>query len=170
MDVHGIDQVTGVLQMSISPVALISGVGLLLLSMTNRVGRTTDLVRGLAREARTATALEREVISAQIRILYQRSNTLSISIGLAVTSILFTAVIVFCLFAISFFRLRLEMLVMALWIGGMAALIASLGLFLRDNMLILRALRLEARRYVVEEERGHGEEKPGHVEERLGPH
>lgn len=36
-----IDQVTSVLQMSISPVALVSGVGLLLLSMTNRVGRTT---------------------------------------------------------------------------------------------------------------------------------
>jgi hypothetical protein len=149
MDVHGIDQVTRVLQMSISPVALISGVGLLLLSMTNRVGRTTDLVRALAREARAARPQEREVISEQIRILYQRSNTLSLSIGLAVTSILSTTVSIFCLFAISFFSLRLELVVMALWIGGMAALIASLGLFLRDNMLILRALRLEARRSVA---------------------
>jgi hypothetical protein len=157
MDVHGVDQVTRVLQMSISPVALISGVGLLLLSMTNRVGRTTDLVRGLAREARSANVQERGVISAQIRILYQRSNTLSLSIGLAVTSILCTTVIVFCLFAISFFRLRLEMLVMALWIGGMAALIASLGLFIRDNMLILRALRLEASRYVADNEAGSQE-------------
>jgi hypothetical protein len=146
MDLHGIDQVTRVLQMSISPVALVSGVGLLLLSMTNRVGRTTDLVRALAREARSASRDEREVIAAQIRILYQRSNTLSFSIGLAVTSILCTTVIVFCLFAISFFHVRLELLVMWLWIGGMAALIVSLGLFLRDNMLILRALRLEAMR------------------------
>jgi hypothetical protein len=149
MDVQGIDQVTHVLQMSISPVALISGVGLLLLSMTNRAGRTTDLVRGLAREARTASPGEREVISEQILILYQRSNTLSLSIGLAVTSILCTTVIVFCLFAISFFRLHLEAAVMALWVGGMAALIASLGLFLKDNMLVLRALRLEARRSVA---------------------
>ena len=149
MDVQGIDQVTRVLQMSISPVALISGVGLLLLSMTNRVARTTDLVRGLAREARSVGREEREIISSQIRILYQRSSTLSFSIGLAVTSILFTTVIVFCLFAISFFRVRLEFVVMALWIGAMATLIASLGLFLRDNMLILRALRLEARRSVA---------------------
>jgi hypothetical protein len=45
---------------------------------------------------------------------------------------------------------------MALWIGGMAALIASLALFLRDNMLVLRALRLEARRSVAA-----GEGSPG---------
>lgn len=159
MDVHGIDQVTRVLQMSISPVALISGVGLLLLSMTNRVGRTTDLVRALTREGRTATASERDVISAQIRILYQRSNTLSLSIGLAVVSILCTSVIIFCLFAMSFLRLKLEMVVMALWIGGMAALIASLGLFLRDNMLILRALRYEVHKHApVEDESGGARE------------
>jgi hypothetical protein len=156
MDVQGIDQVTRVLQASISPVALISGVGLLLLSMTNRVGRTTDLVRALANEAGSASPRDREVISEQIRILYQRSSTLSLAIGLAVTSILLTAVIVFCLFAISFFGLRLEGVVMALWIGGMATLIASLGLFLRDNMLILRALRLEASKYVGSEESAEG--------------
>lgn len=156
MDLHGIDQVTRVLQMSISPVALISGVGLLLLSMTNRVGRTTDLIRALTREARTSTPYERDVISAQIRILYQRSNTLSLSIGLAVASILCTSVIIFCLFAISFFRLKLEMLVMALWVGGMAALIVSLGLFLRDNMLILRALRYEVQKCVPGEDGAGG--------------
>lgn len=149
MDLHGTDQLMRVLQMSISPVALISGVGLLLLSMTNRVGRTTDLVRALAKDARVAGEQEREVISIQIRILYQRSQTLSVSIGLAVASILCTSVIAFCLFAIAFFHLELEMLVMALWIGGMAALIASLCLFLRDNMLILRALRHEVSKHVT---------------------
>ena len=143
-----IDQVTSVLQMSISPVALVSGVGLLLLSMTNRVGRTTDLIRALSREARSSGQRERAVIASQIRILYQRSNTLSLSIGLAVTSILFTSVIVFCLFAVSFFHVKLEMVIMALWIGAMLALIASLGLFLRDNTLILRALRHEVEKHV----------------------
>jgi uncharacterized membrane protein YbhN (UPF0104 family) len=149
MDLQGSDQLTRVLQLSLSPVALVSGVGLLLLSMTNRVGRTTDLVRALARDARTARPKEREVISLQIRILYQRSQTLSLSIGLAVASILCTSVIIFCLFAISYFHVKLEMFVMALWVASVAALIASLGLFLRDNMLILRALRHEVAKHVT---------------------
>jgi hypothetical protein len=149
MEIHGTDQLMRVLQMSISPVALISGVGLLLLSMTNRVGRTTDLVRALSKDAKTAGAREREVISLQIRILYQRSQTLSMAIGLAVASILSTSIIAFCLFAMAYFHVRLEFLVMALWIGAMAALIASLCLFLRDNTLILRALRHEVGKHVA---------------------
>lgn len=148
MEIHGTDQLMRVLQMSISPVALISGVGLLLLSMTNRVGRTTDLVRALARDAITAGPRERAVISLQIRILYQRSQTLSMAIGLAVASILCTSIIAFCLFAMSFLHVQLELLVMMLWVGAMGALIASLCLFLRDNMLILRALRHEVGKHV----------------------
>ena len=41
-----------VLQVAIGPVILISGVGLLLLTMTNRYGRTIDRARHLVRELR----------------------------------------------------------------------------------------------------------------------
>ena len=41
-----------VLQVAIGPVILISGVGLLLLTLTNRYGRTIDRARQLMRELR----------------------------------------------------------------------------------------------------------------------
>ena len=42
-------EIIPVLQVSIGPVILISGVGLLLLTMTNRLGRAIDRARQLAR-------------------------------------------------------------------------------------------------------------------------
>src|SRR5665647_2321311 len=44
-----------VLQVAIGPVILISGVGLLLLTLTNRYGRTIDRSRQLVREKRECT-------------------------------------------------------------------------------------------------------------------
>lgn len=43
-----------VLQIAIGPVILISGVGLLLLSLTNRFGRAVDRSRQIIRELREA--------------------------------------------------------------------------------------------------------------------
>jgi hypothetical protein len=47
-----VNQLIQFLQLSLAPVTLISGVGLLLLSMTNRFARTTDRARGLVKDAR----------------------------------------------------------------------------------------------------------------------
>lgn len=47
-------QLIPTLQLAIGPVILISGVGLLLLSMTNRFGRIIDRARALNRDLRGA--------------------------------------------------------------------------------------------------------------------
>ncbi len=47
-----IDSFVRFLQSSISPIVLISGVGLLLLSLSNRLGRTTDRSRDIVKELR----------------------------------------------------------------------------------------------------------------------
>ena len=56
-----------VLQVAIGPVILISGVGLLLLSMTNRFGRVIDRARSLARSLDDATPEEEERVRRKIR-------------------------------------------------------------------------------------------------------
>jgi len=55
-----LQQLIPVIQTAVGPVILISGVGLLLLSMTNRFGRVLDRARLLARELPVAAATERE--------------------------------------------------------------------------------------------------------------
>ena len=62
-----------VLQVAIGPVILISGVGLLLLTMTNRLGRCIDRARQLAQQLPLAGASQREQILAQVGIIYRRT-------------------------------------------------------------------------------------------------
>jgi hypothetical protein len=50
MSIPSLTEVISVLQTAIGPVILISGVRLLLLSMTNRLGRVIDRARVLSRE------------------------------------------------------------------------------------------------------------------------
>jgi hypothetical protein len=139
----GIDELTRVLQLSISPVALISGVGLLLLSMTNRLGRTIDTIRELSREMDSATPLQVGNLTVQIRIIYKRARLLQASITLGALSVLCTGMIVFCLFAIYSLHVPLYVLVLWLWGIGLAALVASLALFVHDVTLSLAALKHE---------------------------
>ena len=47
------------LQVAIGPVILISGVGLLLLTLTNRYGRTIDRARHIVRELREVAGADR---------------------------------------------------------------------------------------------------------------
>ena len=47
-----------ILQASIAPCIFISGLGLALLSMTNRLGRSTDRIRAFTAELKTAPAKE----------------------------------------------------------------------------------------------------------------
>ena len=63
-----------VLQVAIGPVILISGVGLLLLTLTNRFGRAVDRSRHRAKELREGGVVESKGrISEQINILYRRA-------------------------------------------------------------------------------------------------
>ena len=58
-----------VIQTAVGPVILISGVGLLLLSLTNHLGRIVDRSRLLVRELSAATAGEQRYLFAQLTIL-----------------------------------------------------------------------------------------------------
>jgi hypothetical protein len=68
------------LQVAISPVILISGVGLLLLSMTNRFGRVIDRSRQMADALRKAAPLERGSVSHQLHILIYRTRLVRLCI------------------------------------------------------------------------------------------
>src|SRR3989344_828535 len=87
-----------ILQTAISPVILISGVGLLLLTMTNRLGRTIDRSRELADEAEKADSAAKEHIRAQLDILLRRARLIRLAIILASGSVLSAAILVITLF------------------------------------------------------------------------
>ena len=139
------DQLIRVLQTAISPVVLISGVGLLVLSMTNRFARTTERARSLATQRAGADQAGRSRFDLQIRILYRRSRILLLSTSLALTSVLLAALLIISLFIHYLAPLNLHHLVVALFALSLTSLVASLVLFIKDMTLSLRALREELR-------------------------
>jgi hypothetical protein len=132
-----------ILQLAIGPVILISGVGLLLLSMTNRFGRIIDRSRLLARDLAAAPPADSARIHAQLGILARRARIVRAGIALATVSVLLAAFLVIGLFLAALLHLPLAALLVALFILCLLSLIASLLLFISDLNLSLRALWLE---------------------------
>ena len=132
-----------VLQVAIGPVILISGVGLLLLTLTNRYGRTIDRARQLMGELREMAGTDRERLEGQIEVLYRRARLIRLSITLAAISVLLASLLIIVLFLTALLRLEVAILISLLFIGSMASLIVSLGAFIRDLNLSLMALKME---------------------------
>ncbi|MGF1499463.1 MAG: DUF2721 domain-containing protein [Elainellaceae cyanobacterium] len=139
------NELVQILQTAISPVVLVSGIGLLILSMTNRFGRTTDRLRSLVKQIHQANYDHAERIAAQIRILYWRSRLLLLAISFALASVLFVSLLVVTLFGIYLLNLGLESLVVGLFIVSLICLVTSVLLFIQDMSLSLKALREELR-------------------------
>jgi len=132
-----------ILQMAIGPVILISGVGLLLLSMTNRLARAIDRARDLSEELRTADPSERPRLAAQLKIISRRGGLLRMSIILGAVSVLLAGVLILMLFLAALFRWDIPGLVIIVFAGCLLSLIASLAVFISDINLSLSALALE---------------------------
>lgn len=138
---------TRILQMSITPVALISGVGLLLLSMTNRLGRVIDRSRELAREV-TLKETESEDARPELLLLFTRARLLQVAIALIAGSIFLAVLMVVTLFAMNLFGTSLAALVLILFGACLAGLVASIACFMGDIFLSIRWLRLSLGRVV----------------------
>jgi uncharacterized membrane protein YqjE len=136
-------QLVIVLQQAVGPVVLISGVGLLLLTMTNRLGRIVDRSRALAQQARAATGEEQETVRAQLRILGQRAELVRWAILLAGFCVLFIALLVISLFVTALFGVEAAWLIAGFFIVSLLCLIASLVMFIRDINKSLNATALE---------------------------
>ncbi len=128
-----------ILQTAIGPAILISGIGLLLLSMTNRLGRVIDRARALA--TRSPEVSQRQ--QSQLAILLRRARILRGSILMASLSALCAAFLIIVLFMSALMTIGLAWVIGGLFVACMALLIVSITLFVYDVNQSLAALRLE---------------------------
>ena len=144
-----VPQLITILSASIAPVIVISGVGLLLLSMTNRYSRVIDRARELTRDLETAgESVRRNLTVEELRILYRRARILRLAIILSSVSILFVGITVFSLFAGQVLRVRADTVSVPCFGFCLIALIGSLYFFIRDVGISLTALELEIDHFV----------------------
>ena len=136
------------LQLTISPIALISGVGLILLSLTGRLGRTIDRSRALVNELESGDVFDKEKKRIQLDILFKRSKILRYSIVAISLSILTSSLIILILLIMNLFKVDLE------WLGLIFFMLSILGIILSaiflfiDVSLTLKALEFEVEGYI----------------------
>lgn len=135
------DDFARMLQLSISPVVLINAIGLLLLVMTNRMGRIIDSVRRFNNEL--GKGGDQSVISRQIDFLFRRAKLMRAGIFMASVAVLFAGVIVILLFSIQFYQMALGAVVATCFVLCIGSLIVATILFLTDISLMLEALKLQ---------------------------
>src|SRR5580765_6346316 len=121
-----------ILQAAVSPVILISGVGLLILSMTNRFARVMDRARQLGAMARERAQPPSKHLASQLRIMVRRARLLRVAISFATLSVLVAGVLVIALFLTAFLRVEVVLLSAVLFIACLLSLIISLLAFLQD--------------------------------------
>ena len=137
------------LQSCIAPVALISGIGLLLLTLTNRLGRTIDRTRNLVTDLDNNATKKRNQKETEIRILYRRSNLLKNSIGSIVISIMSSSLIIPVLFFMIFFNYHIKVLGYLFFVVSIVFILISNIYFFLDILISLKALKIEAQEFLT---------------------
>lgn len=132
-----------ILQTAIGPVILISGVGLLLLTMTNRLARIVDRARLLAPQMATAEGNAAALLDRELCILWERARLVRLAIALVAGSALAAALLIMVLFFSAVIRIESAWLIVALFVVCMACIVGGLVVFLMDVNRSLATLTLE---------------------------
>jgi hypothetical protein len=138
--------VVQILTASIAPVIVISGVGLLLLSTTNRYGRAIDRARLLARDLGESDpeSARRRHLADQLRFTSERARILRSSMIYASASIFFVSLTILSLFAEQVLQLQKDYIALPFFALCLLSLVVSMYFSIRDITVSLRALELEA--------------------------
>jgi Protein of unknown function (DUF2721) len=137
--------VVQILTESIAPVIVISGIGLLLLSISNRYGRAIDRARLIMRELRGSDTSSADVrhLEGQLRHTHQRVRLLRGSLIYGSISIFFVTLTILSLFAEQVFQLRHDFVALPFFAACLVSLVVSIYYSIRDITLSLAALELE---------------------------
>ena len=140
-----VDALAHVIQLSVAPVFLLTGLGAMLSVLANRIGRIVDRARVVARHLETAgegdcTDLHRESASLSVR-----ARITQIAISLLVLSALLVSLVIVALFAGALFSLNTAVAVAVLFGAAMLALIGGLIFFLREVHMAIGSLVLGPR-------------------------
>jgi uncharacterized membrane protein len=138
-----VNQISHVIQLSVAPVFLLTGVGAMLNVLSNRLSRTVDRARAFEARYATAGTAEQDLLRFQLTLQGRRCRLIYAAMALCVVCALLICSVIVALFASSFFATGLALLIASLFVAAMLAFIAALGLFLREVHLATSNLRIE---------------------------
>lgn len=127
-----IDQIAHIVQLSVAPVFLLTGVGTLLNVQSGRLARIIDRARVLEQQLETLEPRCAAQIKNELRVLEKRGRVIYHAVKLSTSSALLVCCVIAALFASSLLHSSIRVIVIGLFIAAMLTLIVSLILFLRE--------------------------------------
>ena len=131
-----------VLSAAVTPLVLISGVGLILLSLVNRYNHAIDRTRQLYNENNGGRGLT-PGRKMQVEHMYMRCNILRKSIGFLIFSVVCSVVLILVSVLELFISYRMDIFKISLLFVAIIALTASTIFFFFDVRLSMKALDIE---------------------------
>ena len=133
--------VAHVIQSSLAPVFLISGVGVMLGVLTNRLARIVDRARVWEAEAEKETERAAD-LEERLQVLARRARYISSAITMCAISALLIALVVVALFAQAFLAVELSAVIAILFVAAMMALTVAFLVFLIEVRIATAAIRI----------------------------
>jgi hypothetical protein len=140
-----ISEIAEVVRTSVAPVFLLSGVGVTLTMLTNRLARVVDRARALERSEGETLEGDMSELHRRVAALAVRARLLGTAITLCTVCALLVSMVVVALFVGAFVNFHLSLVVSVLFTIAMFSFIAGLLLFLREVYVATRTLRIGLR-------------------------
>ncbi len=137
-----------IIQLSIAPVFLLTGVGTNMLVLTNRLARIIDRSRMLEEKMEAADEpVPDEKLLAELDVLFRRAQRINRAITLSTTCALLICVVVAALFVGDALDLRLGTVIAGLFVLAMVALTMSFVFLLREILLATEFLNQQRKHH-----------------------
>lgn len=130
------------IQLSLSPVFMLAGIGALLNVLAGRLSRVVDRGRAIEQLHPRSTGPEHDRHVWELRLLDRRMSIINTALVLAVSSAVMTCLVVALLFIAELVALHIGTALALSFILSMALLIAALTAFLIEVRLSLRAIHI----------------------------
>jgi Protein of unknown function (DUF2721) len=142
LSVQSVD-IAHLIQVALTPIFLISAIGVTLNVLTSRLARVVDRARAMEKEVRMPdyTPTGRD-LHAALGVLARRAGFINAAITLITLSALFIALVVVMLFVNAFLRWDLAVFIACMFILSMLALAVALLAFLIEVRIATKSLRI----------------------------
>ncbi|MGA2343884.1 MAG: DUF2721 domain-containing protein [Steroidobacteraceae bacterium] len=156
--VHSHVDIAHLIQVALTPIFLISAIGVTLNVLTSRLARIVDRARALEdRAPETQHPADSRNLHGKLAVLERRARWINAAITLITLSALFIALVVVMLFVNAFLRWDLSAFIACLFILSMATLAAALLAFLIEVRIATITLRIGIEEVSREEASRHGD-------------
>jgi uncharacterized protein DUF2721 len=136
-----VPEISGVIQLAVAPVFLLTAIGTLIAALNIRLGRAVDRRRELEEKSPSLPADELPSARSELEIIARRIRFVYLAILSAVISGLFVCLLIAAAFLGAFVRADLSYTIASMFVLAMVALIACLLLFLREIFLAVSTPR-----------------------------